>query len=108
MKLYALIPALTALLLTAAPLGASAKGWEVSKGEKTETRHIIKDSDIEIRATRGLIQVNVSHPVQIKIFTILGQLISSETLQPGSHQFTVSAHGVYIVKAGDLTCKVAL
>lgn len=108
MKPVSLFFALAASLILANPLAVSAKGWEPIKNEKTETRHITKDSDIEIRATRGLIQVNVSHTVQVKIFTILGQLISSETLQPGSHQFAVSAHGVYIVKAGDLTCKVAL
>lgn len=99
----------TLLIASAASFVCQAKGWEMNpKTERTETRQVVKDTEIEIRAARGLILVTANHPVQIKIFTILGQQISSETLPAGTSQFSVNAHGVYIVKAGDLTCKVAL
>lgn len=100
--------AVAVLLALTPPSLALAKGWENPRTERTDTRTIVKESDIEIRAARGVILVTTTHPVQIKIFTILGQLISSETVPAGTFQYTVSAHGVYIIKAGDLTCKVAL
>ena len=46
--------------------------------------------------------------IQIKIYTILGRLVSQDTVGPGTFQFQVSTHGVYIVKIGQLTCKVAI
>lgn len=97
-----------ATTIAISPVVAFAKGWEQPRTERSDARHVVRDSDIEIKAARGVIIVTSSHAVQIKVFTILGQLISSETLPAGTHQLTVQAHGVYIVKAGDLTCKVAL
>lgn len=99
------------LLLTAgaaAPCAYAAKGWESGKTERTDSRHIAREGDVEIRAARDVIIVNTNHTVQIKVFTILGQMVSSETLGPGIHHFTVPAHGVYLIKVGDLTCKVAV
>ncbi|MDE7381663.1 MAG: T9SS type A sorting domain-containing protein [Muribaculaceae bacterium] len=109
MKLrYFLITILMLLSLTAAPLTAPAKGWEVSKTERADARQAANNSDIEIKTARGVIIVTTNHPSQIKVFTILGQLVSSENLPTGTFQFSVPAHGVYIIKAGDLTCKAAL
>lgn len=99
------------LILTALAIGSPmvfAKGWEVPKTERTDARQAANNSDIEIKTARGVIIVTANHPSQIKVFTILGQLITSENLPAGTFQFTVPAHGVYIIKAGDLTCKAAL
>lgn len=85
------------------------KGWEPVRSEHVSTaKSVMKDVEFEVKTTSGAIVVQNNQPVQIKIFTILGRLISSETLQPGSARFTLPAHGVYIVKIGDLTCKVAV
>lgn len=92
----------------AIPALAAPKGWEAAKGEKPKVQHIVSETDIEIKAGGGMIYVNTSKTVHIRIFTILGSLVADDTLQPGSYQFTVSAHGVYIIKAGDVTCKVAV
>ncbi len=67
-----------------------------------------RDTDLEIRTSSGIIIVSANHPVQIKVFTILGRLVNSETLSAGKSQLQLPAHGVYIVKVGDLTCKVAV
>lgn len=85
-----------------------AKGWEPLKVEKSEAKHVASDSEIQIRAGGGSLFITTSRHLNIKIFTILGSQIANDTLAPGSYQFTVPAHGVYIIKAGDLTCKVAL
>lgn len=90
------------------PCTAYAKGWEPSKSERAEAKLVVRDAVIEVRSVPGLIIVTSTHPTPIKIFTILGRLVNSDTLPPGTMQFTVPAHGVYIVQAGDLTCKVAV
>lgn len=97
------------LILSAAPAVSMAKGWDPNpKVERAETKPVVRDSEVEVRAKRGVILVSVNHATQVKVFTILGQLISSETLPAGTSQYNVSAHGVYIVKIGTLTCKVAV
>lgn len=87
---------------------AATRTWEPLKTERTDTRLAARQGEVEIRFTRGVITVSTPRPVQIKVFTILGQLVSADTLPAGTSQLTVSSHGVYIVKTPDLTCKVAL
>lgn len=99
---------LVALALTVGVFPAAAKGWETLKTEKVQTKPVASTSEIEIRAVRGIIYLNTSKSVNIKIFTILGSRIADDTLMAGSYQFPVPTHGVYIIKAGDLTCKVAV
>lgn len=97
------------LLMIAAPLTMEgARSWDAVKTEQSDLKSIAKDTDIEIKVGNGHLYVIASRQVQIKIFSILGQLISSETLPPGTHRLTGTPHGVYIIKSGDLTCKVIL
>ncbi|MDE7160458.1 MAG: T9SS type A sorting domain-containing protein [Muribaculaceae bacterium] len=95
-------------LLLALPAHAGAKGWEPVKTERSDTRSVVRTSEIEILAAKGVILVATSSQVSVKVFTILGQPIAQATLQPGTHQLQLPAHGIYIVKVGDLTCKVAV
>lgn len=107
-KLKAILIAATLILgVSLSPL-AEAKGWEPVKNEKVTGQHVVGDSEIEIKTGNGIIYVNTSKHVNIKIFTILGSRISEDNLSPGFYQFAVPTHGVFIVKAGELTCKVAL
>lgn len=101
----ALVAALMILGTQASP--ASAKGWESVRTDVSQLKSVAHDSEIEIRVSPGQIVVSSSHQVQIKIFTILGQVVSDETLGAGVSRLSLS-HGVYIVKAGDLTCKIAV
>lgn len=86
----------------------AARGWETLKTEPTNMQTVARLQEIEIKSASLQIVVTTNHPVQIKVFTILGQQISNETLPAGTSRLTVSAHGVYIVKVGDYTCKLAL
>ena len=89
--------------------GAPApRGWEQIKTERSDTKAVVRAAEVEIRSARGLITVNASHPVQIKVFTILGRLVNAETVPAGRSQLLLPVHGVYIVKVGDVTCKVAV
>lgn len=93
---------------SALPASAAPKGWEVLKEERLDAKSVIRETELEIKSASGTIIVHTNHPVQIKVFTILGRLVSSETVQAGRSQLQLPAHGIYIVKVGDLTCKVAV
>ena len=104
---------LIGLVCLAASLGTAAtaatpKGWEQVKTEYSDLKPVVKETEIEIFTSPSLVIVNTSKPVKIQVFTILGRLVSSETLPAGASQLTIQAHGVYIVKVGELTCKIAV
>lgn len=63
---------------------------------------------IEIYGIGGAIVVRTNHRIQVRVFTILGQLVTQATLPPGTNEFKVAARGIYIVKIGNITQKVAL
>lgn len=92
----------------AAPAAGAAIRWETIKTEVSEAKSVVKDTDFEIKTASSSIIINTNHSVKIQVFTILGRLVSSETVQPGISRLTLPAHGVYIVKIGTLTCKIAV
>lgn len=104
----ALLAALALTLAISSEAFAAPSKWETLKSERTELKTVAKDSEVEIRAAKGVITISSSKPVSVKVYTILGQLISKENLPAGISQLSVQAHGVYIIRIGDLTCKVAL
>lgn len=89
------------------PSLCEAKGWEAVRVDVSGLNSVAQDSDVEIRVAPGHVVVVATQSVQIKVFTILGQVVSSETLPAGVSRLQLS-HGVYIVKVGDLTCKIAV
>lgn len=106
------IPILATIIIAAlAPVAINAAGskqWEPVKTERIEAKSVAKDTDLEIKAANSTIIVTTNTTVQIKVFTILGRLVNSETIGAGTSQLTLPAHGVYLVKVGGLTCKVAV
>ncbi len=86
-----------------------AKNWESVQPERVaDARLVVRASEIEIKTKKGAIIVSTQHPTTIKVYTILGQLVSQENLSEGVSQLNIGTHGVFIVKVGELTCKVAL
>lgn len=63
---------------------------------------------IEIFSNNEAIVIRTQHRIQVRVFTILGQLVSSATLIPGTSELKINSRGIYIVKIGNLTQKVAL
>lgn len=99
---------LLAAAVTASGAHAAPRGWEPVKSERADSKVVARETDVEIRAANGMIIVSTNHPAQIRIFTILGREVNSEILPAGRSQLVLPAHGVYIVKVGALTCKVAV
>ena len=99
----------TAMVLCMATviIPANAKGWEPVRSDVSGLNSVAHDNDVVVKVAPGQVVVSSSQQIQIKIFTILGQLVSNETLPAGVNKLTLS-HGVYIVKVGDLTCKIAV
>lgn len=101
---------LVAIFLSAITFNVHAdKNWHPMNPEKiSEAKVVASANEIEIRTQNGAIIVSTNTPTQIKVFTILGQLISQENLPTGVSRLEIGTHGVFIVKVGGLTCKVAL
>ena len=86
--------------------------WRDSN-QKTVGRSITDPSQtdgVEIfsNSTTGTIIIRTPHKIQVRVFTILGQLVSQATLNPGTSELKINSRGVYIVKIGNITQKVAL
>ncbi|MDE7346452.1 MAG: T9SS type A sorting domain-containing protein [Muribaculaceae bacterium] len=106
-RLRVLMTAMAFMALALSPAFCDAKGWEAVRADVSGLNSVARDNDVEIRVSPGHVVVVASQSVQIKVFTILGQVVSSETLPAGTSRLPLS-HGVYIVKVGDLTCKIAV
>lgn len=89
---------------------AAIRSWESVKSEQgvALAKIVAKNTDIEVRAGKGVIYVTTTRPINIKVFTILGQPIAQDHLPQGTSQLILGTHGVFIVKAGDATFKVAV
>lgn len=66
------------------------------------------DNAVEMAVSEGYIYIGTSRPVTVKVFTILGQLISQESLPAGTHRLRMTAKGVYILKIGASTRRVTI
>lgn len=100
---------LAALLALMSTTGLWARSWQATTHDRlSDGRVVVRTAEAEVRSMPGIILVNVPRPAQIKVFSILGRLVSQETVPAGISQLSLGTHGLYIVKIGDLTCKVAL
>lgn len=62
----------------------------------------------EVAVHDGAIYVSTQRQVSVKVFTILGQLISQETLPAGTYRLSMKAKGIYILKIGTTTRRVTI
>lgn len=63
---------------------------------------------VDVSVHDGCIYVGCQRPQTVKVFTVLGQLISEGQLQPGVHRLRISAKGIYILKTASATRRVTL
>ena len=82
--------------------------WQEAKNISGNFKAVTSQPDIEVFSAPNVIMIKVNHEVKVNIFTILGKLISTETLSPGIYQFEIESHGVYIIKTDETSCKLAL
>lgn len=95
---------------TFAAYSGEAKPWEDTSrpNDKEQVRDGIDNEEVEITVHDGWVYVTTQKPVTVKIFTILGQLITSETIKPGTKRIHISSRGIYILRAGTLTRRITI
>mgnify|MGYP001030865883 CR=1 FL=1 len=90
--------------------GASRAVWEDVTSPRPEVVQSLdeSDADVAILVADGYIYLTTEKTVTIKIFSILGQLISQDTLRPGTHRIKLASRGIYILRAGSTTRRITL
>lgn len=101
---------LVGITFAAQPLAAqhSPQTWHETKSISGTFKPIASQPDIEVFSAPNEIIVKVNHQTEIRIFTILGKLVSSEHLQPGIFKYHLDSHGIYIIKTEESSCKIAI
>ena len=82
--------------------------WQEAKAITGNFKAVSSQHDIEIFSSPNVIMLKVNHDVEVRLFTILGKLISADYLHPGIYQYHLDAHGIYIIKTEETSCKVAI
>jgi len=101
------------LLLASALALAAPPRWEGVSGhvpgiETVATGQSIDTEQVDVIVRDGYIYLACRRETPVKVFTILGQLISSQTLPAGIHRLRMSAKGIYILKTDNATRRVTL
>lgn len=108
-KLITYVTILFASIIFAGNAIAQMQWREVSNEilvSSTESK--ISSDGIEIFGKDGCIVVRLPQKAQVKVFTILGQLVSQAELNAGTSMLKLNSRGIYIVKVGNVTQKVAM
>ena len=91
----------TGFVMHAAPTSPS---WEV-----VSSRVDLDDSDrIETSVRDGYIFITTSRPVTVRLYSILGQLISQQNIPAGTSRLKVDIRGIYILKIGSVTRRITV
>ena len=90
--------------LSATPVKAELQ-WK--EGSREYTTPMVQET-IEVYGKDGSIIVHTPRKIRVRVLTILGQTVSDAMLNPGTSELKINSRGIYIVKIGDFTKKVAL
>ena len=64
---------------------------------------------IEIYGSNGVITIVTPKRITVRVYTILGQMVSQATLQADTtSELRLGSRGIYLVRIGNLTQKVAI
>lgn len=106
-RLFIILLSLISMVLFTAE-GATPRWEAIQVPDRADIERVETSEDLEIFAKDGYIYITTSRPVTVKVFTILGQLISQETISPGIHRLRIASRGIYILKAGTATRRITL
>lgn len=91
---------------TLAQTAADRTMWALD-GEGRESSRA-RAQEIEISSKDGNIYIRTPRQVQVTVYTILGQIVTERTLNPGVSELKIGTRGIYLVKIEDKTRKVAV
>lgn len=72
---------------------------------------ITPDSDadpVSIVRWGNALYLTVQRTSTVKVFTLLGQLVSQETLRPGMHKLVLRTKGIYIIRVGSWARRITV
>ena len=87
---------------------ANNRSWQETKPTEPTAIERTDSEQIEVYTRDGYIYITTTRPVTVKIFSILGQLISSEKIAAGTHRCRIDSRGIYILKAGPITRRITI
>lgn len=110
MTIRRLMTACLLLLLITTVAEASRKWEEVNRmpGVDIEQRSDLDNDAVNITVVDNFVYISIRQRTPVKIFTILGQPIVQETLQPGIYRFRLTARGIYLLKIGSTTRRITI
>ena len=97
------------LAVSSVVMAGNARVWEevdrMPAAVAVNTSDSIND-DVAMTVADGYIYVSVRERINVKVFTILGQLVVQDTLAPGNYRFKLPSRGIFLLKAGGVTRRV--
>ena len=99
------------LLLSAAaclPQLHAADDWERISHDTAQSVENVDVDHVNVNVRDGYVYVTVNRRTTVKVFTILGQLISQQTTEPGTSRLRLNARGIYILKIGAATRRITI
>lgn len=97
-------------LLTTTLQAQTRYEWKESQTEATgKIANNPKANDgIEIYTRPGILTVSTPIKSSMKVLSILGQVISQTTINPGTFELKLNTHGIFIVKINEYTVRIAI
>ena len=107
-RLLAILVLVLGLGLESAVL-AEVQWRETNREVQGKTWNDPRTSDgIEIYGNRGTITIVTPKCITVRVYTILGQIVSQSTLPSGTFELKLGTRGIYLVRIGNITQKVAI
>jgi len=79
--------------------------WKIDDNRQNETA---QEAPIEVSSKDGSIYIRTPRKVQVIVYTILGQIVTDRTINPGLSELKIGVRGIYLVKIEGQTQKIAL
>lgn len=79
--------------------------WKIDDSRQNEP---VQEAPIEVSSKDGSIYIRTPRKVQVVVYTILGQIVTDRTINPGLSELKIGVRGIYLVKIEGQTQKIAL
>lgn len=101
---------LIAIIISTSILTArSDTAWEtLDTSTSVRNEQVVENNDIHISSHDGYVYLSTPHSTNVKIFSILGQLISQKDIKAGSYRIRLASKGIYILRAGSITRRITI
>lgn len=77
----------------------------ISATQSTDSEDVER---LDVTVKGAYIYITTTRPLTLRLYSILGQLIVQQEIQPGSTRIKAPAKGVYILKAASMTRRVTI